>query len=638
MALLSIGLCSKSKFFDTFVMVNGARANYGVRGVGEEAKVKGMATSLEDTNARDALNDPAMRAGVQAELLGWVMHHYIAPIAITVVNTALVAYVFRDQASAAAVLGWLVYMTLVVLLRVGLYLSYRRMAPPSDTALWGTRFTAVMGLLGLGWGFVSLGLTPSDSVPYLAFTAFLVAGMAVGGLVSLYPHRGATVAFVAPLVLPLVYAFLIDPTEVRLVMAFMVLLFFAFLLLAARRLRATLEETLALRFLNESLSLSLGEEKKRIQALSRELRAESTERARAVQGRMDSETRYRRVVENAADAILVHDARGYFLDANQQACDSLGYSRGELLSMNVTDVEKGADIDALSRIWTQRGDETFPVTLEGEHWRKDGSVFPVEVRLGLLDDRDELLFIAVVRDITERKKIDRMKSEFISTVSHELRTPLTSIIGSLGLLSGGGYGDMPAKVKGMLALAERNAKRLVDLVNDILDFEKLESGRATFKYEPVDLAALIRETVATHHGYTENLGVQVVLDGVTDPVKVTGDDKRLGQVLSNLLANAAKFSNPGGDVTITLSRNGDTARVDIADQGDGIPAAFHDKIFTRFSQAGNATTRRQGGTGLGLAISKAIVEAHGGTLGFESEEGHGSVFHVKLPLTLSNGE
>ncbi len=236
------------------------------------------------------------------------------------------------------------------------------------------------------------------------------------------------------------------------------------------------------------------------------------------------------------------------------------------------------------------------------------------------------------QDITALKKVERLKDEFISIVSHELRTPLTSISGSLGLVAGGVAGPLPEPARNMVEIARRNADRLVRLINDLLDVQKIEAGKLTLHRQPLDLGELVRQSLDVNRPYAERFGVTFVFEGPRDPLPVRGDNDRLHQVMTNLLSNAAKFSPRGAEVRVSVDRVGENARVAVTDRGPGIPAAFRDKIFGKFEQADASVRRKQEGTGLGLNITKSIVDMHGGHIGFETEEGQGTTFFFELPL------
>jgi PAS domain S-box-containing protein len=235
-------------------------------------------------------------------------------------------------------------------------------------------------------------------------------------------------------------------------------------------------------------------------------------------------------------------------------------------------------------------------------------------------------------DITESKQAERMKSEFVSTVSHELRTPLTSIAGSLGLIAGGVLGELPEAVKEMVAIAHANSLRLTYLINDLLDMEKLLSGKMRLEMQLLSLLPLVQQSIRDIQGYAGKYQVQVRLtEGAEDAVVVI-DPQRAAQVLANYLSNAIKYSPEHGIVDVSVKVCGASIRVTVKDQGPGIPAEFQARIFQKFAQADASDSRRKGGTGLGLAITKALAEQMGGQVGFSAAGGRGAAFYVEWPL------
>jgi hypothetical protein len=213
-----------------------------------------------------------------------------------------------------------------------------------------------------------------------------------------------------------------------------------------------------------------------------------------------------------------------------------------------------------------------------------------------------------------------------------MRTPLTSISGSLGLLKGGAAGELPERAMRLITIAHSNSERLVRLINDILDIEKIESGKMNFALQPVELGAALEQAIEANRGFADNLNVQLVLEPVAEPALTLADPDRLTQVITNLLSNAAKFSPPGEAVSIGLATQADRHRITVADRGPGIPDEFRSRIFSKFAQADASDTRAQGGTGLGLSIVREIVTRLGGSVGFEARDGGGTVFHVDLPV------
>ena len=236
------------------------------------------------------------------------------------------------------------------------------------------------------------------------------------------------------------------------------------------------------------------------------------------------------------------------------------------------------------------------------------------------------------RIIAERERLDELKSDFISTVSHELRTPLTSIRGSLGLLTGDAICKLPKQVKDVLAIAGNNTERLLLLINDILDMQKVESGGLKFNYEPLELNQFLDNAIRVNEGFASEYGVSFSLEVYPEPIYIHADSDRFLQVMNNLLSNAAKYSHRNNAISVSCEVINEHVRILVADNGMGIPREFQKDVFSKFSQADTSDTKKVRGTGLGLSISKHIVEKHNGTIGFQSEEGVGSTFYVELPI------
>jgi len=230
--------------------------------------------------------------------------------------------------------------------------------------------------------------------------------------------------------------------------------------------------------------------------------------------------------------------------------------------------------------------------------------------------------------VARLKEVERLKNGFLSTVSHELRTPLTSIRGSLGLLASGAVGALSGEVLEIVAVAERNAVRLMALINDILDLERLDTGTIELQFAPVPVASILRRAMESLPASQQRHAFTVEAPAVS-PV-MWADADRIVQVVVNLLANAVKFSPPGGVVTIGVAPGENWVEFRVTDRGRGVPVAYHRAIFERFRQVETSDARERGGTGLGLAICKSIIEQHGGTIGVESEEGRGSTFWFRV--------
>jgi PAS domain S-box-containing protein len=276
--------------------------------------------------------------------------------------------------------------------------------------------------------------------------------------------------------------------------------------------------------------------------------------------------------------------------------------------------------------------EPFQVTAD-TFWRADGSSFPVEYSVTPMFDDDGRRHGAVFtfRDVTERQAIDRLKSEFVSTVSHELRTPLTSIRGALGLLSSGLLGTVAEKGQRMLEIAVSNTDRLVRLINDILDLERIGSGKTEIARGSVDARAVMGQALEGVLSMADQAGIHLAIEPAS--ADLLGDADRIVQTLTNLLGNAIKFSPAGTTVTVSGAPSGAYFAFCVSDQGRGIPEGKRGTIFERFSQVDASDSRDKGGSGLGLAICQSIVEAHGGRIWAEPNHPAGSRFQFTIPLT-----
>ena len=348
-----------------------------------------------------------------------------------------------------------------------------------------------------------------------------------------------------------------------------------------------------------------------------------------------SQAQRQQVIFNSAiDAIITLNPSGSIETVNTAAEAMFGYGAQELDRRDISllvEIAQDGDGEFLKRLGASQGALEKGLIRQMEAKRRNGEVFPVDVALGAMHLPTGTHVVAVIRDISERKRIEQLKDEFVSTVSHELRTPLTSIAGSLGLLAGGAAGKMPDKAARLVQIAHANSQRLVRLINDILDIEKMESGKLRLDLTSLDLRDIAERSIEGIRGYADELNVTLDL-APGDPAPVRGDADRLIQVVTNLLSNASKFSPAGGTVRVTVDPETRLARLSVSDKGPGIPDAFRSRIFSKFAQADGSDTRAKGGTGLGLAIAREIAERHGGRLWFESLPSEGATFHLDLPL------
>lgn len=261
--------------------------------------------------------------------------------------------------------------------------------------------------------------------------------------------------------------------------------------------------------------------------------------------------------------------------------------------------------------------------------RKDGAEFPVEI--GLSPIRGSSHIVGVIVDSSDRARLERLEGEFVATVRHELRTPLTSIAGALGLLVETAGSMLPASSMRLLAIAHKNSRRLVQLVDNILAFEKLETGKVMFVLKRIDVRTLLTQAIEANKSLADASGVRIRMEDESTTGAICADPDWLVRAFSHLLSNAIKFSPPGEEVVVASKRRDGSTRITVRDHGAGVPADFRPHIFNAFELADASDARRQGGAGLGLSIVKQIVTRLGGRVDFENACDGGALFYVDLP-------
>jgi PAS domain S-box-containing protein len=367
--------------------------------------------------------------------------------------------------------------------------------------------------------------------------------------------------------------------------------------------------------------------------LERRVDDRTAELAEALAGMQANEQRIHTIIDTAQDAFIGVGLDGSIVDWNTQARAMFGWTRGEALGKPVALTVPERYRDSVQRS-LDRFARTGELGLLGQRVERivsdrNGNELPVELTLGLVANGNRPFFSIFLHDISLRKKVERMKDEFIATASHELRTPLTSMRVSLSLLAQGTVATLDPEVQELVDIAHRHCERLVRLVNDMLDIQKIEAGGLQLHKRPEALLPLVREAAAAMGGlgHERHIGVECECAPGGDLLSAELDRDRMLQVLINLMSNAIKFSPPDSRVMVRCERLGEVLRISVIDHGAGIPESFRDRMFQRFAQAGSA-----GGSGLGLSICKGIVEEHGGRMSFTSVEGKGTSFHVDLPV------
>jgi len=357
-------------------------------------------------------------------------------------------------------------------------------------------------------------------------------------------------------------------------------------------------------------------------------------RREALEGKKNSEQMIRLILDSAVDGIITIDQTGTILSFNASARRIFGYTEEEVIGQNVKMLMPSPyrDLhDGYLKHFLDTGErKIIGIGREVLGQRKDGSTFPLDLAVSEMMMDGEKMFTGMVRDITERKGMERMKNEFVSTVSHELRTPLTSIRGSLGIVQAGIVGELTEKGVHLVDIAVNNCDRLVRLINDILDIEKMESGKMEFSFINTEVLPLVQRSIDANRAFGQQNNVTIRLIEKAKNLWSKCDSDRLDQVLTNLLSNAVKFSPSGGEVTLSLDFVEDCLVIEVCDQGPGVPKDFQPRLFEKFAMADASDTRVTKGTGLGLSICQAIVERHGGAIRYVDSHEVGSCFQVKL--------
>lgn len=352
-----------------------------------------------------------------------------------------------------------------------------------------------------------------------------------------------------------------------------------------------------------------------------------------------ADERFRLAIDAAPTGMLLMSITGAIVMVNAEIEHLFGYKRAELIGKEIEmlvperfrlrhpEFRRGF-FDAPRARAMGGGTDLYGL-------RKDGSEMPVEIGLNPLRTSEGEFVLSSIVDLSQRREVDRLRADFVSTVSHELRTPLTSISGSLGLLQSGALGALPEKAVAMVDIACKNSKRLVRIINDILDIGKLEAGQLTLQAASVPLLGLLQQAIEANASFADKCDVRLRFEGTSSDDRVSVDPDRLVQVLTNLLSNAAKFSPAGAEVLVRMMPQSTVIRVEVQDSGPGIALEFQSRIFEKFAQAESSAIRRFEGTGLGLSISRGLIEAMGGTIGFTTSIGEGTTFYLELPRTES---
>ncbi|MSP97325.1 MAG: HAMP domain-containing histidine kinase [Betaproteobacteria bacterium] len=553
-------------------------------------------------------------------------------IVVTLVIGAVLAFELYSSAKIGElVILWGMLSAFVCGALYFLVLAYRH-TQTRDSApdVWLRRYA--IGTFGSGvvWGFAGAVFFPGNTDEQQVFLAFVLAGMSAGGLPLFSAVWWVYALFAAGLMLPFEVVLLTFGIRLFTELSFMIPVFFLINVSVAYRLNQVFVSGYRLR-------VSYGRLTEDYTAMNQRLERQLIELEEARSQVEASGRKLALFAARAPIAVIELDIEGRIQQVNQEAENLFGYPAAELIDSGASIKtlvlpEFHAEFDANWARLLQTRESLAGLKIRNP--RRDGIEIVCEWTVTpLVNPQGTMIsIIAQGRDITKQLEADRLKQEFTSTLSHELRTPLTSIIGSLQLVNAGVLGELNSDQQELTEVAERNGQRLLDLINDILDIEKIQSGKFTLFPEPMPLDELVGESMQLNQAFADRYHVKLTTIGSMPKTLVNADHKRLLQVMTNLISNAAKFSPEGGSVEIEMHEREGRVRVSIGDRGTGIPENFRNRIFGRFAQADSTDTRAKGGTGLGLAICKRLIELMGGSIGYSDRAGGGSSFWFEMPV------
>lgn len=553
-------------------------------------------------------------------------------IAGTIVVGSICSFELRQGRFQELVAGWGMLVFLITAARLGLYLGYRRSVNHSANAQQWLRWLGIGALAsGATWGIAAAIFFPSHADEQQVFLALILTGVLSGGIPMYAASWPMYAAYAGGIALPFTYVLATFGNRLFTETALLVPAFYAVSVGIAWRLNQVFDSGYRLRHAYGKLTEDNTSLNRRLQQQLGEL----GEARRQVEASGRKLTLF---AERSPIAVIEFDLDARIQQVNRAAELLFGYTPDELVGHTAHKLilqKFHGEFDASWRRIMETREPLSGVKLRNP--RRDGIAIVCEWTVTpLVNPGGEVVsVIAQGRDITQQLEAERLKKEFTSTLSHELRTPLTSIIGSLQLINSGVLGEPDKDISELTTVAERNAQRLLDLINDILDIEKVESGKLSLVPEELSLEELVRESLVLNRAFGERFKVHFEFPGGPAPARVNVDRKRVLQVLTNLLSNAAKFSPEGGIVEVGMTVGDGRVRLSVHDRGPGIPENFRARIFSRFAQADSAFTRQKGGTGLGLAICKHMVEMMDGAIGFEDRPGGGTTFWFEFPLVAS---
>lgn len=577
--------------------------------------------------ARGASED---RALYQAQVR--LLYENLPPgLLVTALNAAILSVIEWSAAPQGRLLAWLAVMALMTAGRYLLTRRYQKQEGSPDPELWGRYYALATAAAGLGWGMAALLFFPAALLPQI-FMFFMLTVMTTAAVVSFAVVFRVALLFVIPTLAPLALQLSLLRGDVHHAMAFVAVLFLAVMLLTAKRMEGTIVASLRLRFENQGLINRLEEEKAAIHRLNGDLTREVAARTRMTEDLKEREGYLRAVLENVEEGIVTIDQQGALFSLNREALRIFGYHEDELIGRHfsclVPEAERAEYARFLEGQAERPGSRMSGLGLQVNGLRGDGKVFPMELGLSAITVGTERRFIAITRDITVRKRTERLRSDLIATLSHELRTPLTSALGSLSLLAEVVGSKLTGEDQQLLAIARSNLDRLVRSVNEVLDVDHRQLLDIAFAPCPLSLTQLAQEMVVADADYAHGRHVRLAFDPCSHPAFVNGDRSLLLRALSHVVTNAIHLSPPHSTVELSVVNKGGQAVLSVRDCGTTVPVEARPCLFdasANLSSFGIVAPR-------GLCTARIIIEKHGGSVGYEPRDAGGSHFFFRLPL------
>lgn len=564
-----------------------------------------VSISSEETSLPAAQDKKALLAHGQLDLLFSAVPNSVLA---NVLGSLLVFIIDDGRIPDLRIYCWISLLLLITAARFLHYQRYKAAAPgPQDITDWYMQFRLGSLILAGVVGSAGFLLFDYNDPTYQLVLALMMTCVASFAITTMSPSRELVIAFLLLLLGPLTGSLFLTHALNDSRVVWMMPATLAMLLLSCIRISRNIER-------NIILTIEAQQHEKDMQNFQQRLAL---------------------FFHETPLAVLEWGHYGNVLQWNPAAEQLFGYTHmeaeGEKLTMLVASMRS---LRRLETLWDEMAQSRNSTQFVMENRMKDGTLRLCEwFSTPLIDSLGRVIgIISLVQDVTQREENDRIKQEFVSIVSHELRTPVTAIKGSLGLLTSGMMDDEPEKMREIQQVALENTDRLHLLINDILDVDKLESGRMDYRYVESDLGELVQRVVTANESLAHQAAVSLTFMPGPDPVVVNMDPDRIFQVLTNILANAIKFAHTGSNIIVSLTTEEDRVKVAVNNFGEVITEADREKLFTKFFQRDSSTTRAKGGTGLGLYICQKILQSHQSRLDFMSSVNAGTTFFFYLAL------